>query len=386
MHFYLFYLCIFIKTSNLLKSLRNVNSSFYFPFCSLSLCGTLEHFGYKAPNLRFFYESVWYNLSRFENWFMDRRGGFLALFTSNRYCRLPAPNSPESDSSDDEEVPTRFPTSTIVPTSSAAGTSVNTRYNVSPVSWASISPTLVLPGSNLGNPSNDPSQQDDSSKGISDPSQQDDSSKGTTTAGVPLGAAVAIPVVAGSSSSMEQSSITITNPAVSSIRTVVATGSTTQPTPSDVKLAVLSYGDVKSNLPPIESLIQPEKVADSTVTTSATSSVGGDFSKTLLTLAQEASKMYALSGDGASINTGFPAVDGQNIVTTTTYSLGGSGIGNLSPRGQQMSWLHQSAKEALETVRSRPYPSTRGRGRSARKRSSSKKRAEKPNTPPTSDE
>ena len=213
------------------------------------------------------------------------------------------------------------------------------------MSWASISPTLVLSGSNLGNPSNDPSQQDDSSKGISDPSQQDDSSKGTTTAGVPLGATVVIPGVAGSSSSMEQSSITIANPAaipvvagssssmeqsttianpaVSSIRTVVATGSTTQPTPSDVKLAVLSYGDVKSNLPPIESLIQPEKVADSTVTTSATSSVGGDFSKTLLTLAQEASKMYVLSGDGASINTGFPAVDGQNIVTTTTYSLGG---------------------------------------------------------------
>ena len=188
---------------------------------------------------------------------MDRRGGFLALFTSNRYCRLPAPNSPESDSSDDEEVPTRFPTSTIVPTSSVAGTSGNTRYNVSPVSWASISPTLVLPGSNLGNPSDDPSQKDGSSKGI-------------PTAGVSLGAAVAIPVVAGSSSSMEQSSITITNPAVSSIQTVVATGSTTQPTSSDVKLAVLSYGDVKSNLPPIESLIRREKVADSTIATSAT--------------------------------------------------------------------------------------------------------------------
>ena len=326
---------------------------------------------------------------------MDRRGGFLALFTSNRYCRLPAPCSPESDSSDDEEAPTQSPTSAITPTSSAAGTSVNTRYNVSPVSWASISPTLVLSGSNLGNPSNNPPQQDDSSKGISDPSQQDDSSKGTTTAGVPLGAMVAIPGVVGSSSLMEQSSITIANPAaipvvtgssslmeqsttianpaVSSIRTVVATGSTTQPTPSDVKLTVLSYGDVKSNLPPIESLIQPEKVADSTVTTSATSSVGGDFSKTLLTLAQEASKMYVLSGDGASINAGFPAVDGQNIVTTITYSLGGSGIGNLSPRGQQMSWLHQSAKEALETARSWPYPSARGRGCSARKRSSCEK-------------
>ena len=117
---YLFHLCIITKTSNLFKSLRNVNYSFYFPFCSLSLGGALEHFGYKAPDLQFFYESIWYNLSRFENWFMDRRGGFLSLFTRNRYCRLPAPNSPESDSSDDEEGPTRLPTSTIVSTSSIA--------------------------------------------------------------------------------------------------------------------------------------------------------------------------------------------------------------------------------------------------------------------------
>ena len=371
---YLFYLCIITKTSNLFKSLRNVNYFFYFPFYSLSLGGALEHFGYKAPDLQFFYESIWYNLSRFENWFMDRRGGFLSLFTRNRYFRLPAPNSPESDSSDDEEGPTRLPTSTIVSTSSIA-TSKKTRYNVSPVSWASISPTIILPGSDLGNPSDDPSL------------KKDGSPKAISTADVSLGATVAIPVVAGSSSPMEQSSITITNPAVStSVQTVVATGSTTQPMPADVKLAVLSYGDVKSNLPPIGSLIRRGKVADGTTATSATDSVRSDFNKTLLTLAQEASKMYALSGDGAPINTGFPAVDGQNIVTTTTYSLGGSSIGNLSPRGQQMNWLRQSTKEALETARSQPYPSTRGRGRSTRKRSSSKRQVEKPNTPPTSDE
>ena len=174
---------------------------------------------------------------------MDRRGGFLSLFTRNCYFRLPAPNSPESDSSDNEEGPTRLPTSTIISTSSIV-TSKKTRYNVSPVSWASISPTIILPGSDLGNPSDDPSL------------KKDGSPKAISTADVSLGATVAIPVVAGSSSPMEQSSITITNPAVStSVQTVVATGSTTQPTPADVKLAVLSYGDVKSNLPPIGSLI-----------------------------------------------------------------------------------------------------------------------------------
>ena len=366
--------CVLLQKPQIFfKSLRNVNYFFYFPFYSLSLGGALEHFGYKAPDLQFFYESIWYNLSRFENWFMDRRGGYLALFTRNRYFRLPAPNSPESDSSeDDDEGPTRLPTSTIVSTSSIA-TSKKTRYNVSPVSWASTSPTIILTGSDLGNPADDQSLKKDGSP--------------KATADVSLGATVAIPVVAGSSSPMEQSSITITNPAVStSVQTVVATGSTTQPMPADVKLAVLSYGDVKSNLPPIGSLIQQGKIADSTTATSATDSVRSDFDKTLLTLAQEASKMYALSGDGAPINTGFPVVDGQNIVTTTTYSLGGSSIGNLSPRGQQMNWLRQSTKEALETARSQPYPSTRGRGRSTRKRSSSKRQVEKPNTPPTSDE
>ena len=79
-----------------------------------------------------------------------------------------------------------------------------------------------------------------------------------------------------------------------------------------------SYGDVKSNLPPIGSLTVPNgenSAADDTTTTSsvtaATALVRSDFNKTLLTLAQEASKMYALSGDGAPINTGFPAVDGK---------------------------------------------------------------------------
>ena len=305
---------------------------------------------------------------------MDRRGGFLSLFTRNRYFRLPAPISPESDSSDDEDGPTRLPASTIVSTSSIAMPK-KTRYNISPVSWASVSPTIILPGSNLGNPSGDISL------------KKDDSPKAISPADVSLGATVAIPVVAGSSSPMEQSSITITNPAVStSVQTAVTTGSTTQSTPTDVKLAVLSYGDVKSNLPPIGSLIRRGKVADGTTVTSTTASVRSDFNKTLLTLAQEASKMYALSGDGVPINTGFSAVDGQNIVTTTTYSLGGSNIGNLSPRGQQLNWLRQSTKEALETARSQPYPSTRGKGRPTRKRSSSKKQVEKPNTPPTSDE
>ena len=298
----------------------------------------------------------------------------MALFTRNRYFRLPAPISPESDSSDDEDGPTRLPAFTIGSINSIA-TPRKAHSNVSPVSWASNSPNITLLGSNLENPSGNISL------------KKDDSPKAISPADVSLGASVVIPVVAGSSSPMEQSSITITNPAVStSVQTAITTGSMTQSMPTDVKLAVLSYGDVKSNLPPIGSLIRRGKVADCTAVTSTTASVRSDFNKTLLTLAQEASKMYALSGDGVPINTGFSAVDGQNIVTTTTYSLGGSNIGNLSPRGQQLNWLCQPTKEALETAHSQPYPSTRGKGCPTHKQSSSKKQVEKPNTPPTSDE
>ena len=298
----------------------------------------------------------------------------MALFTRNRYFRLPAPISPESDSSDDEDGPTRLPAFTIGSTNSIA-TLRKARSNVSPVSWVSISPTIILPGSNLGHPSGDASpKKDDSPKSIS----LTDVSSSTT---------VTIPTVVSSSSPMEQSSMVIANQAVSTpVQTTATTGSMAQSTPAGVNLAVLSYGDVKSNLPPIGSLIPRAKVADSTTVTSTIASAKSDFNKTLLTLAQEASKMYALSGDGIPINTGFPAVDGQNIVITTTYSLGGSNIGNLSPRGQHLNWMRQSTKEALETACSQPYPSTRGKGRPTCKRSSSKKWVEKPNTPPTSNE
>ena len=298
----------------------------------------------------------------------------MALFTHNRYFRLPAPTSPESDSSDDEDGPTRLPVFTVRSTNSIA-TPGKAPSNVSPVSWASVSPTIILPGSNLGNPSGDESP------------KKDDPSKSIPPADVPSSTMVVIPTVASSSSPMEQSTMVITNQAVPTpVQTTATTRSMTQSTPVGANLAVLSYGDVKSNLPPIGSLIRWPRVADSTTVTSTIASVRSDFNKTLLTLAQEASKMYALSGDGVPINTGFPAVDGQNIVTTTTYSLGGSNIGNLSPRGQHLNWMHQSTKETLETARNQPYPSARGKGRPTRKRSSSKKQVEKPNTLSTSDE
>ena len=243
----------------------------------------------------------------------------MALFTRNRYFHLPAPTSRESNSSDNEDGPTRPPVFTARSTNPIA-TPGKASSNISPVSWASDSPTIILPGSNLGNPSCDESP------------KKDDPSKAILPADNPSSTMIAIPTVAGSSSPMEQSTVAITNQvAPTPVQTTATTELMTQSTPVGANLAVLSYGDIKSNLPPIGSLIGWPRDADSTMVTSTIASVRSDFNKILLTLAQEASKMYALSGDGVPINTGFSAVDGQNIVTTTTYSLGGSNIGNLSP-------------------------------------------------------
>ena len=298
----------------------------------------------------------------------------MAQFTRNRYFRLPAPASPESGSSDDEDGPTRLPIFTARPTNPIVMPR-KASPNASPLSCVSDPTTIILPESDLGNPSCAGSpKEDDPFKAI----LLADNSSNTT---------VAIPMVVSSSSPLEQSTVAITTQAAPTpIQTTATTGLITQSMPASANLAVLSYGDVKSSLPPIESLIGQPRVTDSTTVTSTIASVRSGFNKTLLTLAQEASKMYALSGDGVPINAGFSTVDGQNIVTTTTYSLGGNNIGNLSPRGQHLNWVCQSTKEALETAHSQPYPLARGRGHPTRKRSSSRKQAEKPNTPPTSNE
>ena len=47
--------------------------------------------------------SIWFDLSQFENWFIDGRGGFMGVFTRNHFLRLPVSASPESDSSNNDD-------------------------------------------------------------------------------------------------------------------------------------------------------------------------------------------------------------------------------------------------------------------------------------------
>ena len=65
----------------------------------MNLCGILDHFGYKTPDFSFIHESIWYDLGRFENWLIDRRGLNLGHVVPFRPRRLPGPNSPVSDGS-----------------------------------------------------------------------------------------------------------------------------------------------------------------------------------------------------------------------------------------------------------------------------------------------
>ena len=203
---------------------------------------------------------------------MDRRGGYMALLTWNCYFHLPAPTSPESDLSDDEDGPTWLPVFTARSTNPIVMPR-KASSNVSPLSCVSDSTTIILPESNLGNPS------------CNEFPKKDDPSKAIFPADNPSSAMVAIPTVASSSSPMEQSTVAITNQATPTpIQTTATTRLITQSTPVGANLTVLSYGDVKSNLPPIGSLIGQPRVADSTMVTSTIASIRSDFNKTLLTL------------------------------------------------------------------------------------------------------
>ena len=162
----------------------------------------------------------------------------MAQFTCNRYFRLPAPASPESDSLDDEDGPTRLPIFTARTTNPIAMPR-KASPNASPLSCVSDPTTIILPESDLGNPSCARSpKEDDPFKAI----RLTDNSSNTM---------VAIPTLASSSSQMEQSTVAITTQAAqTSIQTTATTGLITQSMPASANLEVLSYGDVKSNILP----------------------------------------------------------------------------------------------------------------------------------------
>ena len=112
---------------------------------SINLCGIFDHFGYKAPDFSFIHESIWYDLGRFENWLIDRRGLNLEGVVPFRSCRLPGPTFPVSDgsqtSTSEEEEP-------FISASSMASKAASLPENLNGSEWEPSSSKATV-GSNL---------------------------------------------------------------------------------------------------------------------------------------------------------------------------------------------------------------------------------------------
>ena len=121
----------------------------------------------------------------------------MAQFTRNCYFHLPAPASPKSGSSDNEDGPPRLPIFTARSTNPIAMPR-KASPNASPLSHVSDPTTIILPESDLGNPS------------CAGSPKEDDPFKTILLADNSSNAMVTIPTVVSSSSPLEQSTVAIT--------------------------------------------------------------------------------------------------------------------------------------------------------------------------------
>ena len=109
----------------------------------MNLCGILDHFGYKAPDFSYIHESIWYDLGRFENWLIDRRGLNLGDVVPFRSRRLPGPTYPESEDTSPSEGEEPF-----VSASSTASKAASLPEHLN-VSECDLSSSKVTTGSDL---------------------------------------------------------------------------------------------------------------------------------------------------------------------------------------------------------------------------------------------
>ena len=104
----------------------------------MNLCGILDHFGYKAPDFSYIHESIWYDLGRFENWLIDRRGLNLGDVVPFRSRRLPGPTYPESEDTSPSEGEEPF-----VSASSTASKAVSLPEHLNGSEWDSSSSRAI---------------------------------------------------------------------------------------------------------------------------------------------------------------------------------------------------------------------------------------------------
>ena len=104
----------------------------------MNLCGILDHFGYKAPDFSYIHESIWYDLGRFEDWLIDRRGLNLGDVVPFRSRRLPGPPCPDSEDTSPSEGEEPF-----VSASSTASKAVSLPEHLNGSEWDSSSPKAI---------------------------------------------------------------------------------------------------------------------------------------------------------------------------------------------------------------------------------------------------
>ena len=272
---------------------------------------------------------IWFDLSQLEDWFIDRRGISEGMFTRNCLLCLPASASPESNSSDSDD--DNFLRQRNLPNwnvNTLSTKDANASHGSVSTSAASTGPLVVTarPPSNGSSSSN---------------STIIVGSSGPEAMQVLLGHASALSAPDGQftvpSPTMEVTISTMsTNFHVSSASTMVinSTGHSSLPQ--------LSYGDVKKQLPPTNTLDFSNISAAPTTTYTPLG-----VAQMMLGLPRNASMLSNVAPTNPMPTT-VPVINKEKPITTKSYTLGVNAFGNLSTPEQQISWLHQSADIALQ--------------------------------------
>ena len=283
--------------------------------------------------------SIWFDLSWFENWFIDRRGGFMGMFTCNRFFRLPVSVSPESDSSNNDD-------DTSLGPQNLSGWIVNTPptkdVNIPQGPGSTAAVTFGSSAIMARPPSSDSSSGELTIiLGSSSPEAMEVSSSSNGTSSSP-GEQFAVP-----SPAVEVTVSTLsTNFHVSSASTVVV-NSTGHP-----GLPQLSYGDVKEHLPSVS-------IPDFANVPNVSSTSYGPWKVAQLMLGLPSTTTGLLkTTPTSSMSISAPMVSKEKPFTTKSFTLGTKAFGNLGTPEQQISWLCQSAKLALQGIQTPKHTSS----------------------------
>ena len=283
--------------------------------------------------------SIWFDLSQFENWFIDHRGGFMGMFTHNRFFRLLASASPESDSSNNND-------DTFPGLQNSSGWIVNTPPTKDVNIPHGSGPNIAISSESsvvTARPSSSSSSSSDSTIIVesSGPEAIEVLSGGNSASSSPDGQfTVASPTVEVTISTLS------TNFQVSSASTVVVN------TTGHSSLPQLSYGDIKEHLPPAGTPdFSNVPAAPSTAYTLL------KVAQVMLGLPPTTTVLSKMTPPTNSMLIDASAVNKEKPITTKSYILGTNAFGNLGTPEQQISWLHQSAELALQRVQTPKHTS-----------------------------